>query len=222
MPQDPEAEYYQSIEEFFVSRRGDPLFLSNADWLLVRKWRKAQLPLRIVLRGIADALDAHRHSWSRHQKVMSLAYCEAEVEEARERWQRALSLGAAAGVDTTAILERLAAALQRAADERGAPRVCREITEVLRELAREPAQTSGVEAELGRAEDRLVRALERRAGPSGVAELGVAVDADLAPYRSRMPATVYAQVRRESLRRRLLGGFGIPRLSLFHHQEVAP
>jgi hypothetical protein len=55
-----------------------------------------------------------------------------------------------------------------------------------------------------------------------VAELGAAVDADLLPYRSRMPATVYAQVRRESQRRRLLEGFGIPRLSLFHHQEVAP
>ena len=33
--------YYQTIEEFFVSRRGDPLFLSNADWLLIRKWRSA-------------------------------------------------------------------------------------------------------------------------------------------------------------------------------------
>ena len=28
---DPEAAYYQAVEEFFVSRRGDPLFLSNAD-----------------------------------------------------------------------------------------------------------------------------------------------------------------------------------------------
>jgi hypothetical protein len=220
MSQDPEAEYYQSIEEFFVSRRGDPLFLSNADWLLVRKWRKAQLPLRIVLRGIADALDAHRHSWSRHQKVMSLAYCEAEVDAARERWQRALSLGASAGVDTTAILERLATALHRAADERGAPRLCREIADGLRALSREPPATSGVETELGRAEDRLVRALERRLGAPGVADLGRAVDADLSPYRTRMPATVYAQVRRESLRRRLLEGFDIPRLSLFHHQEA--
>ena len=28
----PEAAYYQTVEEFFVSRRGEPL-LSNADWL---------------------------------------------------------------------------------------------------------------------------------------------------------------------------------------------
>ena len=40
----PEATYYQSIEEFFVSHRGDPLFLSNADWHLIRKWRQDRLP----------------------------------------------------------------------------------------------------------------------------------------------------------------------------------
>lgn len=81
---DPEAAYYQDVEEFFVSRRGDPLFLSNPDWLLVRKWRIAGLPLRVVLRGIADALDSHAHSWSRERKVGSLAYCAAEVDAAAQ------------------------------------------------------------------------------------------------------------------------------------------
>ena len=80
MGRDPEAEYFQTVEEFFVSRRGDPLFLSNADWLLVRRWRRAGLPLRVVLRGIADALDGHAHSFSRETKVGSLQYCAAEVK----------------------------------------------------------------------------------------------------------------------------------------------
>ena len=83
---DPEASYYQTIEEFFVSKRGDPLFLSNADWLLIKRWRGAGVPLRIVLRGIADALDSHAHSWGRDRKVGSLAYCAAEVDAASERW----------------------------------------------------------------------------------------------------------------------------------------
>ena len=90
---DPEAEYFQTVEEFFVSRRGDPLFLSNADWLLIRKWRRAGVPLRVVLRGIVDALDGHAHSFSRDRKVRSLAYCAAEVDVAAERWRRALALG---------------------------------------------------------------------------------------------------------------------------------
>ncbi len=70
---DPEAGYYQAVEEYFVSRRGDPLFLSNADWNLVRRWRLAGIPLRVVLRGIRDALDGHAHGWSRQRKVGSLA-----------------------------------------------------------------------------------------------------------------------------------------------------
>ena len=46
MSADPEAEYYQAVEEYYVSRRGDPLFLSNSEWNLVRSWRLAGLPLR--------------------------------------------------------------------------------------------------------------------------------------------------------------------------------
>ena len=53
---DPEAAYYQAVEEYFVSRRGEPLILSNADWHQVRKWRTAGLPLRVVLRGIRGEL----------------------------------------------------------------------------------------------------------------------------------------------------------------------
>ena len=73
MSADPEADYYQTVEEYFVSRRGDPLFLSNAEWNIVRQWRLAGLPLRIVLRGIRDALDAHALGWNRERKVKSLA-----------------------------------------------------------------------------------------------------------------------------------------------------
>jgi pyruvate ferredoxin oxidoreductase beta subunit len=48
---------YQTIEQEFVSRSGGPLAVSNVDWLLMRRWRKAGIPLRIVLRGVRDALD---------------------------------------------------------------------------------------------------------------------------------------------------------------------
>src|SRR5947208_1097908 len=111
---DPEAAYFQGVEEFFVSRRGDPLFLSNADWLLIRKWRKAGIPLRIVLRGITDALDSHAHSWGRNRKVGSLAYCAAEVDAARERWQRAVAYETGEGIGASEFLRQLADALERA------------------------------------------------------------------------------------------------------------
>jgi hypothetical protein len=102
------------VEEFFVSRRGDPLMLSNADWHLIRKWRTAGLPLRVVLRGITDALDSHAHSWSRDRKVGSLAYCAAEVDVAADRWRRALALGEEEGVSAESALRGFADALDGA------------------------------------------------------------------------------------------------------------
>lgn len=213
---DPEAAYYQAVEEYFVSRRGDPLFLSNADWHLIRKWRQAQIPLRVVLRGIRDALDGHAHGWSRDRKVGSLAYCAQEVEAARERWERSLALGAEAGLDTAGVLHGFAAALDRA---RGlGPRGVEEAAAVAREL-RERAGEGGpaeVEPWLAAREARLVEALRADAGAGSLVAFEAEVDEALAPYRDRMPARVLGQIRRDSLTRRLLEAHGLPRLSLFH------
>jgi hypothetical protein len=216
---DPEASYYQAIEEFFVSRRGDPLLLSNADWLLVRKWRVAGIPLRVVLRGIADALDSHAHSWSRDRKVGSLAYCAGEVEAARDRWARSLSLGAE--IDVGAALEGFAGSLERASALGPAGvRVARNLADDLRGRAR-GAGLEGVETWLAGREAHLLAAIREDMGPEGVAHVLAEVEAALAPYRERMPARVLDQIREESLSRRLLEAHGLPRLSLFHVAQVS-
>jgi hypothetical protein len=214
---DPEAAYYQAVEEYFVARRGDPLFLSNADWLLVRKWRSAGLPLRIVLRGIRDALDGHAHSWGRRRKVGSLAYCAAEVELARERWERALSLGDEEGRDVRETLRGFAERLEgaRLPGPRSAE-VAAPLAEELRQRAASPPGTAGLEAWLGAREADLLEALRSDLGPDRVAAHVEEIERDLAPYRERMPARVLAQVRSDSLARRLLESHGMVRLSLFH------
>ncbi len=209
----PEAAYYQTVEEFFVSRRGDPMLLSNADWLLIRRWRTQGVPLRIVLRGIADALDAHAHSWGRHRKVGSLRYCEAEVERARERWERALGDERTAP-DVGGVLEALAAALERARGlGPGAAAAALAAADRLRSL-RDASRPRDAEPELRAAEAALVSAI-RGEDPETAHGLEAAVDASLAAYRSRMPARVFASVRDESLARELLARHGLPRLTLF-------
>jgi hypothetical protein len=213
---DREAAYYQAIEEFFVSRRGDPLFLSNADWLLIREWRVAGLPLRVVLRGIADALDAHAHSWGRDRKVGSLRYCAAEVEVARERWERALA-GAEAEGDVEPTLDRLEIVLATAHElgvEGGAA------VERLRNELKERRQTAFAsprewEAWLAASERALLEALEREDGPETVALLEAEIDAELAPYRQRMPERVARQIRQDAVSRRLLEAHGLMRFTLF-------
>ena len=216
MSEDPEAEYYQTVEEYFVSRRGDPLFLSNAEWNLVRRWRLAGLPLRVVLRGIRDALDSHAHGWSRERKVKSLAYCAPEVEKAEERWRRALALGSEPGLDAAAALVGFAQDLRRARElgPRG-----RELALV---LARELEERAGggsldeVTAWLAEREGRLVEALAQDAGAERVEALEAEIDLGLERWRQRMPARVVETLRRESRARRLLEAHALPRLSLFH------
>jgi hypothetical protein len=212
---DPEAAYYQAVEEFFVSRRGDPLFLSNADWLLIRKWRQAGTPLRIVLRGIADALDAHAHSFSRDRKVGSLAYCATEVDAARERWQRALAFDQEERPRVDEALAGFADALQAASGlGAAAAAFAQRLAGELRDRAAEPRDPAALEAWLAAQEKDLVEALRRDDGPAAVDGVEAAVDAELAPYRERMPARVPAQIRKDSVTRRLLESHGLPRLSL--------
>ena len=208
-----EAAYYQAIEEFFVSRRGDPLLLSNADWLLIRKWRRAGIPLRIVLRGISDALDAHAHSWGRSRRVGSLHYCAAEVDAAQERWERALAGGGEVG----SLGERLDGLEKALTSARGLGPAAG--AALARTLAALPAIRQGaaadIEAELGALERKLLAAIRRETDSEALARGERSVDADLAPYRARMPEKVAAQIRGDALARTLLGVHGLPRLTLF-------
>ena len=212
---DPEAAYYQTIEEFFVSRRGDPLFLSNADWLLIRGWRKTGTPLRVVLRGVADALDAHAHSWGRNRKVGSLAYCAAEVDVARERWQRALAVGEEPGSAPHAALSGFAAALEAAPLDGATRAYAASVAAEMRDWSVVPPPLRELESRLADREKELLKRLRDTVTAESMAEVEAAADAELAPYASRMPASVLAQIRRDSVTRRVLARFGIPRLSLF-------
>jgi hypothetical protein len=213
---DPEAAYYQAVEEYFVSRRGDPLFLSNAEWNLVRRWRLAGLPLRVVLRGIRDALDAHAHGWSRERKVASLSYCAREVDAARERWERALALGRDDGLDAAAALRGFATDLEVARDL--GPRARRLAADLAREMREraEGGRLEEVSAWLAEREARLLEAISADDGKERQEALEAEVDAGLERWRARMPARVVEQLRRESVARRRLEGHGLPRLSLFH------
>jgi hypothetical protein len=190
--------------------------LSNADWHLIRKWRMAGLPLRVVLRGITDALDSHAHSFSRDRKVGSLAYCAAEVDVAADRWRRALALGEEEGVSAADALRGFADALDGARDlgPRSAP-LARELAAEIRARAEETT-VRDVEPWLVEREASLRAALEEDMGRAAVEEIGQAVARDLAPYGGRMPPRVLEQVRTESVARRVLDAHGLPRLSLFH------
>jgi hypothetical protein len=214
---DAEAEYFQTVEEQFVSQRGDPLLLSNADWLLIRRWRRAGIPLRVVLRGIRDALDGHAHSWSRGRKVRSLRYCEQEVAAACERWRRAVRLGQDGEVGQAQHLASLALALR---EKQGLPaavaRVCAALADEIEDDAGGEWDPARLEPRLVERERRLLKAVRAALDDETLRALEAGVEHDFAPYRERMPKPVLEQVQSEALARCLLERVGLPRLTLFH------
>jgi hypothetical protein len=216
-PVDAEAEYFQAVEEYFVSRRGDPLLLSNADWLLIGRWRRAGIPLRIVLRGIRDALDGHAHSWGHARKVRSLRYCEQEVATASERWHRAVRFGQDGELAQAQHLASLADTLRQ---QQGLPAqvaaMCATLASELAADAAAECEPARLELSLQERERRLLKVVRDALDAQTLRELEMAIEQDFAPYRERMPAPVLEQVRSEALARHLLERMGLPRLTLFH------
>lgn len=213
---DPEIEYFRDIERAFVERRGDPLFISNADWVFLAKLRKKGIPKRVVLRGLTDAFDAHAHSFARKQKIRSLKFCEAEITAAVDRYRRALqaegpsrrSLGGA----ITKLEEGIAAldappamALAIAVARRG-------LLEVAAAVEKDRAYDA--ERALVGVEDRLVQAAAAVLGADAVSAIDETSRTATGAYKSRMPASVYETLIEESVRRKILQRFSLPRLLL--------
>jgi hypothetical protein len=73
--------YYRTIAGEFIRRRGAPFFLSPRDVALVARWESLRIPLDAVLEGIERAFENSRKR-GRPGKVMTLAFCEAQVMKA--------------------------------------------------------------------------------------------------------------------------------------------
>ncbi|MBK5256101.1 MAG: hypothetical protein JJE39_08715 [Vicinamibacteria bacterium] len=214
--EDPDVAYFRDIERTFVERRGDPLFISNADWVFLARLRKKGVPMRVVLRGITDAFDAHAHSFARKQKIRSLKFCENEITAAADRYRRALQAEGPSRRGLGGALEQLESHL---AALRPPPEIAEALAEArqsLLALAQALDADQGLDADkaLVRVEDRLVAAASLALGPTERATLEQTTRDATAAYESRMPAKVYETLIGESVRRKILHRFSLPRLLL--------
>ena len=205
-----ESAYFRAVEEDFVSRRGGALMLSTADWHLIWKWHHARVPLRVVLRGIADAFEAHAHSLRRKEPVRGLRYCADEVEKARARWRRALALDRAESLQDHAHLKGLAESWRAAAlpaqlePARAA---------LLTALEAGPAAGEDLQAWLVLREGEARHAVAAAVSAEERTALQRAAEADMEKYRGRMPPRTFERIIEEGVTRRLFERFKLPRPS---------
>jgi hypothetical protein len=220
--------YFTEIEEHFQRRRGSLLLLSTIDWALIETWREAGIPLGAVLQGIDAAFDKFdaRKNKSRVRRVNGLAYCAQEVISAMEAMQDA-AVGATPARPSTAEQgfeqERIAAHLEAAAQQLRAVPSFAEIADRLQALAHETRnrlpKLEELEQSLTVLEEKLFAIILTTTPEAELLALRQQAAAELAPYRSRMPAMQIRQVEQQFLHKRLLEKLNLPRLSLFYMSQ---
>ena len=229
-------DYFRTIEEEFNMRRGAPLLLSPRDWSLIDSWREAGIPLRVVLRGIANVYEAFERRGPTPRRINSLSYCRQEVLNLHEidRGLRAAAAGRPAATSTGGInpeqamrrhLNRLARRVREAmacASETHLDPLVTVLAEVASELKRIRKESKSGSLDPQRFEDELrqldERMLEagRRATPSDLMQqLEEQSNAALSDRRHDMSPDAFDATRRADLGRRLRRHLILPRLTLF-------
>jgi len=225
--------YFTEIEEHFQRRRGGILMLSTLDWALIETWKDADIPLEAVLRGIDATFEHYEQRPSKTRKLNGLGFCAQEVLAAAEAMKEA-AIGTAraskpdSGFDPTevaAFLRKNASELERAnlPSRVGiSPHaLAHEISTSLRELAYEighnpSPRLEDLERRLTVLEEKLFAVLLAAIPDDEVVAVRAQADRELAPYRSKMPASQVDQLRKQFTHKRLLEKYGVPRLSLFY------
>jgi hypothetical protein len=222
--------YFTEIEEHFQRRRGTLLLLSTLDWALIETWKDAGIPLEAVLRGIDQTFDHYEQRASKTRKVNSLAYCAQSVLTAAEDLKEAavgtgIDIQAELGIeraDVAAYFRRNSARLDERAPHLPAVTqiLAQECAASLAELAgtveQEKESLEQLERRLTVMEEKLFASLVASVNDDDLLAVRAEADRDLAPYRSKMPATQIEQLHRQYCHKRLLEKYDLPRLSLFY------
>ena len=135
---EPEIEYYRTIEDLFAALRGVPHILSPKDFELMRGWWRDEIPLSAVRTGITEVF-ARRSERDDPSPLVSLSYCRHAVQTHAKRIA-AMQVGAATDtpptLDADAALRSLAQRLGDASKKQQSsrPRVAAAIDRLAAEV----------------------------------------------------------------------------------------
>jgi hypothetical protein len=209
---DGEGNYYGSIEDYFVERRGSPLFITPAEWVFIFRWEEQGIPLPVVKEGIDRVFERPRT----RAKPRKLGYCRQTVEATFRRF-REVSLGGRERekhveppFDPSAHLEEIAAALEGLNVPSAGGLASR-----VRDLIDSDRSLVGIEDDLTAVDQELLDAIEAELEDDVRSALLQESQDSLASYRERMPKKVYDAAVRSAYRRRLRAKLALPRVTLF-------
>jgi hypothetical protein len=227
--EDP-GDYCRQIEAYLCRRNGGHLIrIVGPAFERVSAWAARGIPLAVACRGIDEHCDRYYAAGARRRPVR-IEFCEADVLDAFDRWRRAVGLAALDTPDgggqapdarpqasLPAHLDRLIARLTARRTGDGGP-LDRALDEVVAELdrARVDARTLRGEARsrlierLSALDRRLVEAVRAEADAATMLELEAEAEAELAPFRKRMPPDAVEASTRACVVRLLRDRFRVP------------
>jgi len=232
---DAPEEYFCAVEAEFVRLRGASMLLSPRDWALIGAWHSAAIPLRIVIRGIANVFEAFNRRAPQGRRINSLSYCRQEVLFLNQVYLNLKSAEAGRPgreippTERTRVLARHLGRLAREARQSMAlasesgfqplvPALALTVSE-LKRLRRE-ARTGALSArrledELRELDDRMLAAARDSLPEDERRRLDEEVNRSLDAERARMTGSAFESTRRAHLARRLRERCRISRLTVF-------
>jgi hypothetical protein len=236
--------YFTEIEEYFWKKRGAHLLVSPLDWAIMETWQKAGIPLDAALKGIDRAFESYQRSrrGGLGKPLKSLAYCTDAVLEAAEEQQEAAAGSGPSAVrsaraapkemfsreEIKAYFARNLDRIRAVAEKPGVGSMGLEFSSRLREIAKSlessmvllytqgPVDLEDLERRLTILDDKQQALMAAHISEERMLQLRREMDGQLAAYRKKMKAEQLALVERQYIQKRLLGEFGLPRLSLFY------
>jgi hypothetical protein len=83
--------YCRQVEAYLTRANGGHLVrIVGPGFALVRQWAADGIPLRVVYRGIDHKVERHRAGQAR--RPLRIEFCDADVRDVYENWQRAVGL----------------------------------------------------------------------------------------------------------------------------------
>lgn len=225
--------YFTEVEERFQQARGSGLFLlSPLDWALLESWKESGVPLEAALKGVDRAFEKYHKRKRKFRQVNSIAYCAQEVLEAAREMAEGDTRSEPEDrtKDQGFEPERIAAYfVENARHVRySAERLPPAQAELLERTAASldqlaEAARSGdmddleaVEQRLTVMEERMLAAVMQALSEDDLLAIRQDMDAQMAPYRSKMQAAQLALLEKQYQQRAALEKAALPRLSLYY------
>jgi hypothetical protein len=219
--------YCRAIESYLCRRNeGHLVRVVGPAFDCVAAWAARGVPLRVAYRGVDRCVDRLAAKGNRRRPVR-VEFCDADVLDVFDEWRRAVGVPAAAPeVDDAsgsrrhaslgAHLERVVARLTAL---RGSSANLGEVVDpIVAEVDAARAGAKGLRGDARRQlldrlralDARLLAATRERVDAVSLAGLATEADAELAPFRDRMPAEAYARAHAACVDRLIRDRFTLP------------